>query len=80
MARVEQMETAAEAKAARGPKATIRREMTRVHTPATATGNIGADAVRSITPGLRVCLQLVSAVPLCRVHGTAYVQCKLLMC
>ena len=42
---MEQMESAAEAKAARGAKATIRREITRVHTPATATGNIGADAV-----------------------------------
>lgn len=38
VARVEQMESAAEAKAARGPKATIRRELTRVHTPATPTG------------------------------------------
>ena len=46
VARVEQMESAAEAKAARGAKATIRREMTRVHTPAVATDNIGADAVR----------------------------------
>ena len=36
--RMEQMETAAEAKAKRGPKATIRRELLRVHTPATATG------------------------------------------
>ena len=53
VARVEQMESAAEAKAARGAKATIRREMTRVHTPAIATDNIGADAVRrhaSVTP------------------------------
>ena len=32
------METAAEAKARRGPKATIRRQLTRVHTPATSTG------------------------------------------
>ncbi len=38
VARMEQMETAQEAKAARGPKATIRRQLTRVHTPATATG------------------------------------------
>ena len=30
------METAAEAKAKRGPKATIRRQLTRVHTPATS--------------------------------------------
>ncbi|KAK9813990.1 hypothetical protein WJX73_008383 [Symbiochloris irregularis] len=43
--RMEQMETALEAKAARGPKATIRRELTRVHTPATATGAVGTDAV-----------------------------------
>lgn len=40
VARMEQMETAAEAKAKRGPKATIRRELTRVHTPATATGTL----------------------------------------
>ncbi|KAK9846574.1 hypothetical protein WJX81_006840 [Elliptochloris bilobata] len=45
VARVEQMESAAEAKAARGGKATIRRELTRVHTPAIATDNIGSDAV-----------------------------------
>ncbi len=77
VARVEQMETAAEAKAARGPKATIRREMTRVHTPATATGNIGADAARSITPALRVRQYLVSAVLLCKVHDMAVVSCKL---
>lgn len=38
VARMEQMETAAEAKAKRGPKATIRRQLTRVHTPATSTG------------------------------------------
>lgn len=37
---MEQMETAQEAKAARGPKATIRRQLTRVHTPATATGGL----------------------------------------
>ncbi len=74
---MEQMETAAEAKAARGPKATIRREMTRVHTPATATGNIGADAARSIMSGLRVCQYSVSAVLLCRVHNMAVVSCKL---
>lgn len=36
--RVEQLETAAEAKAKRGPKAKIIRKLTRVHTPATATG------------------------------------------
>lgn len=36
---MEQMETAEQAKAARGPKATIRRQLTRVHTPATATGD-----------------------------------------
>ena len=36
--RVEQLETAAEAKARRGPKAKIIRKLTRVHTPATATG------------------------------------------
>ena len=36
VARMEQMETAAEAKARRGPKATIRRQLTRVHTPATS--------------------------------------------
>lgn len=36
--RLEQMETAAEAKAKRGPKACIHRELTRIHTPATATG------------------------------------------
>ena len=47
---MEQMESAAEAKAARGTKATIRREMTRVHTPAVATDNIGADAVRAHPP------------------------------
>ena len=41
MGRIEQMETAAEAKAARGPKATIRRELLRVETPATATGAAG---------------------------------------
>ena len=35
---MEQMETAAQAKAARGPKAFIRRELSRIHTPATATG------------------------------------------
>ncbi|KAK9819817.1 hypothetical protein WJX72_002734 [[Myrmecia] bisecta] len=38
--RLEQMETAAEAKAKRGPKACIRRELMRIHTPATATGSI----------------------------------------
>ena len=38
---MEQMETAAEAKAARGPKAFIRRELSRIHTPATATGQLG---------------------------------------
>ena len=38
--RMEQMETAAEAKAARGPKAFIRRELSRIHTPATATGHL----------------------------------------
>ena len=52
---MEQMESAAEAKAARGAKATIRREMTRVHTPAVATDNIGADAVRPHAPQL-LCL------------------------
>lgn len=36
--RMEQTETAAEAKAARGNKACIRRQLTRIHTPATATG------------------------------------------
>ena len=35
---MEQIETAKEAKAARGPKAFIRRELSRIHTPATATG------------------------------------------
>ncbi|CAL8460672.1 g202 [Coccomyxa elongata] len=45
VARMEQMETAQEAKAARGPKATIRRQLTRVHTPATATGNVSVEAV-----------------------------------
>ncbi len=37
--RVEQIETAAQAKARRGPKAKILRQLTRIHTPATATGN-----------------------------------------
>lgn len=32
------METAAQAKARRGPKAKILRQLTRIHTPATATG------------------------------------------
>lgn len=41
--RMEQMETAAEAKAHRGPKATIRRELARIHTPATATGALWCD-------------------------------------
>lgn len=36
--RVEQIETAAQAKARRGPKAKILRQLTRIHTPATATG------------------------------------------
>ena len=36
--RIEQMETAKEAKESRGPKATIQRELTRIHTPATNTG------------------------------------------
>ena len=36
--RIEQVETAKEAKDSRGPKATIRRELTRIHTPATNTG------------------------------------------
>ena len=39
---MEQMETAAEAKAARGPKAFIRRELSRIHTPATATGQLSS--------------------------------------
>ncbi|KAK9867213.1 hypothetical protein WJX84_002119, partial [Apatococcus fuscideae] len=43
--RIEQMETAKEAKESRGPKATIQRELTRIHTPATNTGSIGVDAV-----------------------------------
>ncbi|KAK9852353.1 hypothetical protein WJX84_008725 [Apatococcus fuscideae] len=43
--RIEQVETAKEAKESRGPKATIRRELTRIHTPATNTGSIGVDAV-----------------------------------
>ena len=38
--RVEQIETAAQAKARRGPKAKILRQLTRIHTPATATGEI----------------------------------------
>ncbi len=45
VARMEQMETAAEAKAKRGPKATIRRQLTRVHTPATSTGMPSASRV-----------------------------------
>ena len=53
---MEQMESAAEAKAARGAKATIRREMTRVHTPAVATDNIGADSVRAHAPPAPVLL------------------------
>ena len=36
--RVEQIETAAQAKARRGPKAKILRQLTRIHTPATVTG------------------------------------------
>lgn len=43
--RVEQIETAAQAKARRGPKAKILRQLTRIHTPATATGALGVDAV-----------------------------------
>ncbi|KAL3140400.1 hypothetical protein ABBQ38_004660 [Trebouxia sp. C0009 RCD-2024] len=43
--RVEQVETAAQAKARRGPKAKIIRQLTRIHTPATATGALGTDAV-----------------------------------
>ncbi|KAL0023612.1 hypothetical protein WJX77_007042 [Trebouxia sp. C0004] len=43
--RVEQVETAAQAKARRGPKAKILRQLTRIHTPATATGALGVDAV-----------------------------------
>lgn len=35
---MEQVETAAQAKARRGPKAKILRQLTRIHTPATATG------------------------------------------
>ena len=38
--RVEQVETAAQAKARRGPKAKILRQLTRIHTPATATGTV----------------------------------------
>ena len=47
------MESAAEAKAKRGPKATIRRQLTRVHTPATSTGKLSAAHCRQ-TPN-RLC-------------------------
>ena len=43
------METAAEAKAKRGPKATIRRQLTRVHTPATSTGKLNEAHCRQMT-------------------------------
>ena len=52
---MEQVETAQEAKAARGPKATIRRQLTRVHTPATATGQHCYPGMQSnpVDPGPR---------------------------
>jgi hypothetical protein len=42
---MEQMETGSEAKARRGPKACIRRELQEVSTPATATQKLEEDAV-----------------------------------
>lgn len=42
---MEQTETAAEAKAKRGPKACITRTLMRIHSPATATASVSADAV-----------------------------------
>eukprot|EP00884_Botryococcus_braunii_P000476 jgi/Botrbrau1/10429/Bobra.0133s0036.1 len=64
--RLEQMETAAEAKAKRGPKACIRRELTRIHTPATATGLVAADAVHLMA----LCEEEDMASPCGSVAGT----------
>ena len=47
--RIEQVETAKEAKEKRGPKATIRRELTRIHTPATNTGTSSASRLDLVT-------------------------------
>ena len=56
VARMEQMETAAEAKAKRGPKATIRRQLTRVHTPATSIGTPSASCITRSFGKLSWCL------------------------